>query len=191
MSNDQQMEGQRFGRLIVVGRAGSINKRAAWKCVCDCGETTTTLGKYLRSGETTSCGCRKRTVLGESCKKHGKFGTPEYWVWHAMLQRCGNPNNKAFNHYGARGIKVVARWKKFENFLADMGSRPSPKHSIERRNNNKGYSPSNCYWATIAQQANNKRNTLLVGGLPLVEWARKNKMPYTTAYARYRKHQLE
>jgi hypothetical protein len=187
----QDITGVRFGMLVVQARAGSIGKRAAWLCKCDCGRTSTTLGKYLHSGETTSCGCRKRAVLGESCTTHGKFGTPEYWVWNAMIQRCTNPNNKGYKHYGGRGITVCKRWSSFSNFISDMGTRPSDKHTIERKNNNRGYSPSNCSWELGHAQARNKRNTLFVDGTPLVDWAKQNKIPYGTAYARFRKHKLE
>jgi len=88
---------------------------------------------------------------------HGMFGTPEYWSWGGMIQRCHNPSNPAFHNYGGRGIKVCKRWRKFENFYADMGPRPSPNHTLDRINNNHGYNPKNCRWATWLQQASNRR----------------------------------
>jgi hypothetical protein len=96
-------------------------------------------------------------------------GTPEYLVWCAMRRRCDNPKVDRYAQYGGRGIKVCDRWHKFENFIADMGKRPSPKHSIERRNNDGDYEPSNCYWATVEEQVYNKQNTLFLeyGGLKL------------------------
>lgn len=85
--------------------------------------------------------------------------TPEYGVWCTMRRRCDNPNVERYAQYGGRGIKVCERWHKFENFIADMGPRPSAKHSIERRDNDGDYEPSNCYWATVEQQVYNKQNT--------------------------------
>jgi len=88
---------------------------------------------------------------------HGMFGTPEYWSWSGMIQRCTNPRNPAFHNYGGRGIKVCKRWLKFENFFADLGLKPSPKHTLDRINNSRGYSPDNCQWATWKEQNNNRR----------------------------------
>jgi hypothetical protein len=88
--------------------------------------------------------------------------TPEYIVWCNMNKRCRNPKNKSFKYYGGAGIKVCQRWRSFKNFIADMGRRPSPSHSIERRNSHKDYEPSNCYWATRTEQNNNKSDTVLI-----------------------------
>lgn len=90
--------------------------------------------------------------------EHGKTGTSEYYSWGNMLKRVLSPNNPAYKWYGARGITVCERWRKFENFYADMGDKPTPKHSIERVNNNGDYEPSNCVWATKETQARNKRS---------------------------------
>ena len=95
-------------------------------------------------------------------KKHGMRNTSEYWTWTSMKQRCFNPNDKGYKNYGKRGITVVKHWKdSFENFIDDMGKRPSNKHSLERKNNSKNYSPSNCIWATAADQSRNRRSTKL------------------------------
>ena len=94
--------------------------------------------------------------------RHGLSGTPEYHIWRLMLSRCQNPKTKCFPSYGGRGIVVCERWNAFTNFLADMGPRPSPKHSIERRNNDLGYSPDNCRWATMREQSRNTRRNVRV-----------------------------
>lgn len=93
--------------------------------------------------------------------KHGLSKSPSFAVWAGMRKRCLNPNDQAYKNYGGRGIKICVRWSKFENFLKDMGPRPSSKYSLERVNNNKGYTPSNCIWATSLDQLRNTRRVKL------------------------------
>jgi hypothetical protein len=111
----------------------------------------------------------------------------EYGVWAAMLRRCRNPNTKDYPNYGGRGIRVCERWSKFANFYADLGPRPSRNHSIERRENDGNYEPGNCYWATRAEQANNKRNNRLITAhgktQTLAQWASELRMtPYAITF---------
>ena len=122
--------------------------------------------------------------------KHGKSNTKIYKVWSSLKNRCKSKTCKSYKNYGGRGIKVCNRWEKFENFYADMGDNPG-NLTIERINNDKGYSPGNCKWATREEQSNNKRDVKLLsfnGELKsLCQWAKKIKMPWTTLYFRVNK----
>lgn len=160
--------GQTFGKLTVLRRAPHYNGRVSWVCLCSCFQFKTTDSKSLRTGSVSSCGCARRT--------HGLSGSLVYKVWASMRDRCNNPLARDFEHYGGRGIKVCKRWDSFELFLRDMGERP-PNTSIERRRNDKGYSPNNCYWATGLEQRRNTRHNrkLTAGGRTqlLIDWARE------------------
>lgn len=147
--------GRRFGRLIALEYI--IGKR--WRCRCDCGNELTVMTCHLRRGDTNSCGCLQKELLSKRRKTHGhSHGTAEYAAWHHMKQRCEDVNHPAYKNYGARGITVCERWRKdFTAFLADMGLKPHPRLTLERVNNEKGYSPENCTWATYYQQIHNRR----------------------------------
>ena len=110
-------------------------------------------------------------------KTHGMSRTPEYYAWQNMKDRCFNPNHKRYSDYGGRGISMCDRWLNLDNFLADMGSRPTAKHSIDRIDNNDDYSPKNCKWSTHVEQKNNKRNNHLITiddvTLTIAQWAKK------------------
>lgn len=168
----KDLTGERYGRLLVLQRSVNIGRRVAWLCRCDCGEAKITTGNQLQRGHVVSCGCRRREVLsnlrevGRANATHGHTRggkpTPEFRTWTSMLNRCGNPNNTDYQRYGGRGITVCERWQSFENFLADMGPRPSPRHSIDRINNDGNYEPGNCRWATQAEQTRNQRTSRIV-----------------------------
>lgn len=159
-----------------------------WICACSCGTFRVVRGSLLRKGLTQSCGCFHREQMaevGRSSRTHGEsHGFAEYRIWHGMLGRCENPSDKAYPNYGGRGITVCERWHVYENFLADMGRRPSEDHSLDRRENDKGYSPDNCRWATTVEQAENKRSThtLTFRGetKTLTRWARELGIRATT-----------
>jgi hypothetical protein len=184
-------KGQRFGRLLVITEAGRGRRgEGKWECRCDCGQIVLVFGSNLQKGNTRSCGCFKRDHQLATHLTHGKTKggrSPVYSVWSTMIQRCTNPKDSHFPRYGGRGITVCDRWRKFENFLADMGE-PIGDISIERIDNHAGYSPDNCRWATRIEQGSNRRDNRLVTckgeTLHLAEWARRKGLNYQTLFRR-------
>lgn len=191
----RRIDGQRFGRLVVISHAQSAGMSRAhrWLCECDCGARIVALGTSLRSGETRSCGCLKREIAkaaGDRTRTHGLSGSSTYNIWDSLRQRCTNPKRKDYPGYGGRGIRVCPRWDDFECFLEDMGPRP-PGCSIERRDVNGDYTPGNCRWATAVEQARNTRANKVLqfdgSRLCLNEWAEKIGMNKNTLQARLRR----
>jgi len=164
MPNFIDLVGHVYGRLEVISKKGKTNNgNYLWKCLCECGKTSIVSGGNLRNGHTRSCGCLNSEVASKTHKTHGMRKTPIYNTWLAMRERCSNVKHIEFKRYGGRGISVCSRWAdSFENFLADMGEKPTPKHSIDRRDSNGNYTPENCRWATIKQQQRNRRNNLVI-----------------------------
>jgi hypothetical protein len=161
MSKRKDLTGQVFGRLKVLEFNHTKNRKSYWVCKCSCGNCKTIRSDSLVISGTISCGCAQREIAGSEIK-HGRTFTPEYRTWAKMRERCNNKNSKDFKYYGGRGIKIAPRWNDFRVFYSDMGDRPSHGHSIGRVDNNIGYSPSNCIWATSKEQANNRRNNVLL-----------------------------
>lgn len=193
--------GHQFGRLIVEAKAASkpngSSVVACWQCKCSCGSSVTVRGSSLRKGETNSCGCLRLDRVREKLTKHGaaKKGkvSPEYAAYHAMKRRCSDPKNKEFKNYGARGIAVCSSWlhgdgalSGFEVFLSEMGEKPSAEHTVDRIDNDKGYSISNCRWATKTDQVRNRRNTVRDNSTTVAEIAVETGIAYHTLMDRWR-----
>ena len=151
--------GQVFNRLTVVEIARKDKrKNILWRCICECGGETVAYAYDLKTGKVKSCKCLSRE--GQN-KTHGGSKTKEFNIWSSMRQRCKNPNDRNFKSYGGRGIKVCPEWDEFENFYADMGPKP-PGKTLDRIDNNAGYSKENCEWRTVAEQCRNKRGNVWV-----------------------------
>jgi len=197
------LPGQQYGRLTVwyqfvrLSPAGIRNRRYSF-CVCLCGAFAVANDNDLRTGDSQSCGCLWKEMLGQSRVSHGatrngKF-TPEYVSWAQIKSRTLNKKHIRYHLWGGRGVTICERWRhSFANFLADMGPKPSSKHTIERKNNSLGYFPENCIWATPREQANNtRRNHFLTHNgrtLTMAQWARELGIIYSTL--RYRINKLK
>ena len=178
--------GQTFNSLTVISLSPDrrANGERYWVCLCVCGRSVTVRGTQLRGLKTLSCGCL-RTVALKKRATHAGSGTPEYRTWQAMKQRCNNPASTKYYLYGAKGITVCDEWlHSFQTFLDDMGIKPSPQHSIERREGKQGYSKSSCVWATPEEQssniAHNRRLTYQGRELTLSQWSREIGIPVST-----------
>ena len=186
------LKGRRFGKLrVVVRSANAVGGKTRWRCFCDCGGVVVVRGEVLVRGDTSSCGCHRVAQAKENFTTHGLSKTREYATWCRMKERCYNPKCEAYPYYGGRGIKICARWlNSFEKFFADMGTRPSSKHSIERLDFNKNYSPSNCIWALPQQQAENKSDVVKIAHNGITDtiagWSRRTGFPYKLLRRRLR-----
>jgi hypothetical protein len=163
------MAGKRFGRLVGINlvEPWRRGRSTRWKFHCDCGNELVALGTSVRTGDTVSCGCYKRDVAGKNRIKHGMANTSEYIIWKGMRRRCSNPKCSAYKNYGGRGITVCKEWdESFQQFYKDMGPRPLGL-TLERINNDLGYSKENCVWATRKQQRRNQRRVSMSVALAL------------------------
>lgn len=174
----KNLAGQTFGMLRVIGIGSKSSDKAKyvkWFCRCDCGTHKLVATHSLLSGNAKTCGCVPPR------KTHGQTGTAEHRVWKAMLSRCGNPGQRSYPQYGGRGISVCDRWRSFENFLADMGPRPTSEHQIDRIDNDGNYDPANCRWVTRQENCRNRRSNRLIecGGMSLTiaEWSDRTGLP--------------
>jgi len=183
------MQGRVFGLLTVLSRDKTDSSRGVWICACKCGAKTSQHGYELRRGAIVSCGCRKRSVLGDSTRTHGMTGTKEYRAWFNMRARCKYETREDFARYGALGITVCAEWDaSFAAFFKDMGLAPSTGHSMDRIDPAGNYCKENCRWADAITQANNKRRvkkaTINGETHSIADWCRKLNLPHNTIAAR-------
>lgn len=160
MAKRENLIDRTFSKLVVVNRAEDTARgRPQWRCLCECGNFTIVSSDNLRNGNIKSCGCWRKERLSQERKTHGMSKTAIYSIWAGIRKRCLDKKHPQFHRYGGRGIGICLRWRySFENFLADMGERPSEHHSVERENNDGDYEPNNCKWATPKEQASNRRN---------------------------------
>ncbi len=171
MRSSIDLSGKRIGLLVPVRPGDKIGIHRTWICRCDCGNLKTVkasdLSHRLRAGGSASCGCatnRLKAAGASLPRKHGATSrrgfTRTYRAWQGMRARCRSTNPKRASYYD-RGIVVCERWSSFENFLADMGERPEVAHTLDRIDNDRGYEPGNCRWATWVTQARNRSSTRL------------------------------
>lgn len=182
------LKGLRFDRLTVIERAPNDKwGKTEWSCRCDCGTDRVVDAGSLRRGLIRSCGCFRREETAKNWTTHGYARTATYRVWAHLKARCSNPHDNSFRNYGGRGIRVCERWTIFENFLADMGEKP-PGMTLERIDNDGGYSARNCRWASRKEQCNNTRQNLQIthNGVTrnLKQWTEETGVPYHKAYER-------
>lgn len=196
----KDLTGQRFGRLIVLSYAHTNQHgKAIWHCRCDCGNEKDIIGCSLTRGLTKSCGCLHDEkskdnckVMSNSNKKHEECKTRLYNIWHGMKARCGNPNNTSYEKYGGKGIKVCDEWQDYLSFREwALNNGYSESLTIDRINNNGNYEPSNCRWATIREQENNRTNNVLLTAFgktqTMSQWAKEKNICKSTLFNRLKK----
>ena len=179
-------QGEKFGRLTVIEKEG-VSKwgHSIWRCRCECGNERAILSRSLVTGRSHSCGCLRKELSRQKATKHGESHTRLYKIWSKMLDRCNNANCRAFKDYGGRGITLCHEWHDYVQFSKwAMSSGYSDVLTIDRINNNAGYSPNNCRWATRAEQMRNCRSNNVYKGKCLIEWCEILNIRYDTVKAR-------
>lgn len=185
--------GRRFGRLLVLANAGAASPGVhLWRCRCDCSADAVVHGHNLRNGTTRSCGCLRREVTARRDRErathgHSRTRSATYASWRSMRQRCSLPTAQNWSDYGGRGVVVCERWMSFAAFLSDMGERPKGT-TLDRIDPFGNYEPTNCRWATIDEQANNRRTSRLITAdgrmLTIAQWARASGLNVATIHSR-------
>lgn len=186
-SNLGDLTGQKFGKLTVVSYAGTDkHQKRRWNCQCECGKPNIVSTTSLRLGKVQSCGC----YFAETHTKHGDHRALEYFAWRSMKARCTDAGVRYYEKYGGRGIKVCERWLDYENFLSDMGRKPTKAHSLDRIDNDGDYTPENCRWATKSEQTRNRSTSVWItfnGKTQLMgDWAAELGISYRVLYQRVR-----
>lgn len=198
----RDLTGRKFGEWTVIRRVenhitSTGQKYTQYECECSCGTRRNVIGNSLRSGRSTSCGCNQKKVAANFAKEnfttHGESKTKLYKIWAGMHKRCDNPNASNYNIYGGRGINVCDEWSCFTNFRDwALSHGYDDSLSIDRIDVNKGYSPSNCRWATRLEQSNNTRSNVFIEyngeTHTIAEWARLYNIPYKRLHKRLMKN---
>lgn len=183
-ANAIDITGHRFGRLVAVKPIGKQSGKIVWEFDCDCGNKANYLSFLPRAGHVVSCGCWRR-------RRNGLASSRSYQIWIKMIKRCNQKNDKDYINYGGRGIRVCKRWEVFENFYADMGEAPKGI-SIDRINNNGGYSKENCRWASQKTQHRNKRTNHYISfqgeTMTVSDWAEKLNINFSTLWKRLKRN---
>ena len=185
----KDITGFRVGFLTATEYAGSNGAKSLWRATCVCGRAVvlpaTELTKMKKRGIEASCGCRRRETIGRRNQKHGCAKKPVYAVWRSMKARCENHRHPAYKNYGGRGITVCPEWSmSFDAFWRDMGSTYQEGLTLDRVDNNGGYSKTNCRWASYTQQAANRRRSKNIDGLTTREFCQRYSLKPSTLYYR-------
>ena len=196
--NFKDITGLRFGNLKAMQFVGVEAGKTRWKCVCDCGAITIKAYQHLTLGLTKSCGCLRKAVATERMRlmstTHGLSQTKWWKAWNGMMRRCYNISSTRYARYGGRGITVCDRWHDASKFLEDMGE-PPQNMTLDRVNNDGGYSPENCRWASYTEQNNNRNTTKFIEfrgeRLSGAQWARRLGISKATLYERLKKWPIE
>lgn len=189
----KDLSGQIFNRWTVIGPpslGGKNGTTVFWICRCECGTVKPVASGHLKNGASASCGCLHKERAAEFATKHKSIKTREYSSWRAMKERCSNPNHIEWRNYGGRGIGVCQRWADrksgFSNFINDMGKIPDNSYSIDRIDVNGDYSPENCKWSSRKEQANNRRNSVIVEyhgrSQTISQWSEETGIGYHELY---------
>lgn len=185
------LTGTRYGRLTVKSYAGQAsNGHSLWTCICDCGNVTVVSGSNLQCGKQVSCGCKRRDQVGRLNRTHAASKSRLYRIWCNIISRTENPRIKSYRYYGAKGVKMCDEWRNsFDAFRDWSMSHGYAEHlTIERLDNNKGYSPENCRWATWKEQFNHRTcsHLLTFNGRTqsIALWAEECNLPKGTVYRR-------
>lgn len=179
----RDLTGIKYGKWVVSGFAYKTPKSVYWQCRCECGTVKNVRDSTLLNGESSGCGVGKCN----HSYKHGNKKTRAYLAWQGMLNRCNNTRTKEFHRYGGRGIVVCDRWKQFVNFLEDMGE-PAKGLTLDRKESDGNYEPSNCRWATRLEQGGNtcrvKKVTYQGETRSVRNWATVKNIHYKTLLQR-------
>ena len=184
------LTGRRFGRWLVISQSPirKYKTQVAYDCVCDCGTRRLVSGSCLRHNHSASCGCAFKEAAAKSQITHGLTKHRLRGTWRSMKERCYNPNHTAYARYGGRGITVCKRWMDFATFVSDNEALALPGLTIDRRNNDGNYNPSNCRWVTRRQQTLNRDNNVWIEfrGKRLIaaDWARETGLHAMTIRSR-------